>query len=341
MSNHLLKTSPKERTRVLLVEDDPEARRLFADALRENGYDVVAVSSATEATAELAARPFPAAVLDIFLPDGRGLSVLAMLREKDPQAVAIVVTGYASLDTALEALRLGAYEYLCKPFSSDELVRALARGLERRELILGNLRLAQRLAALAQQLEAQGQRMHGQIQAAADTLAVFAEMSKGITSTPNPLETLTVMCHSAARLAKASLAAIIAFGQQAPQVAAVYDEEGRLAPGQLLSAPALLEVLAQRAQPLVVDDLLFGDDLRDDYLASLGLSSAVVLPIGPPAQVAGALLCAHEQPRAFAEEMTSLLALIAAQAAPVLEHWRRSASVGDADSGFIEIDRLL
>ncbi len=330
-----------EPAAVLLVEDDEQARALYAEALRGEGYEVVAAGSAAEASEELARRPFPAAVLDVFLPDGRGLSLLSLVHERDPQAVAIVITGYASLDTALEALRLGAYEYLCKPCSTDELLRALARGLERRELILGNLRLTERLAGLARQLRVPGKSLEGRMQAAADSLAAFADLSEGMAQTPGPSVALAAICQAAARLAGASLAAVLALREDSAQVAAAHGDVERVSAGRVLPLSPLLRAVAGQGKPIVASDLLFGDGFTDDLLAGAGLASAVVLPIVLQGRLKGALLCAHEQREAFAEEKTSLLALLAAQAAPALDQWMRAGPSGEDGQGFIEIDRLL
>jgi ActR/RegA family two-component response regulator len=328
-------------TPLLLVEDDEDAREVYRASLQQAGFAVTAVGSTAEALAALAQESFPAAVLDIFLPDGRGLALLEGLHKRDPQAVAIVITGFASLDTALAALRLGAHEYLCKPFSSDELVRALRRGLERRRLVLANLQLAEQLAALLVHVQAQGRSPAPPPDQDAGLAALSAWAEQVGATRQDPSLTIAVICEAAARLCEAPLAAVLLVQQGGTRVAGARDQRQRLRPEQELPLSPLLRAALQRAQPVVAPDLLFDEELHDDYLATLGLGSAVVVPVGAHGQVEGLLLCAAEATEAFPEEKVSLLKLIAAQSAPVLERYRQAGAPARAEQDFVDIERLL
>ena len=113
---------------LLLVEDDAVLRERLARALRERGLEVIAAGDL--ATAQLAARGDPPelAVVDLRLPDGLGLDLVRELKAIDPTTRIVVLTGYGSIATAVEAIKLGAVNYLAKPVDADEILAALGRG---------------------------------------------------------------------------------------------------------------------------------------------------------------------------------------------------------------------
>lgn len=333
--------APPDPTAVLVVDDDEEVLKTASEALRRGGYEPVMAASATQAHDALANSAFPAAVVDIFLPDGRGLDLITEVHERDPQAVAIVVTGYASLDTALAALRLGAYEYLCKPFTGDQLLRALRRGLERRELILSNLRLASELGALAARLQAHRDSLQGQVGRVEASLEAFRQMAERLALAGEATSALQVLCETAGRLSGAAAAAVLASRADGFEVAAAHDPSGRLTAGRILSASPLLAEAQAARSPTACDDLLLGAASTDDALAGMGYGSAFALPVRVGDRVIGLLLCVAEATRGFGEETASLLRLVASHASLALSRWLEEPPGADAAGGFIGIDRLL
>ena len=122
---------------LLLVDDEPKILRPLERALRDDGLEVVATTSAREAQRLLAERLFDVLVVDHLMPELTGLDLLRELANGGadrPQAV--IMTAYASVDNAIEAMRLGAFDYLQKPFEVDELLVAVRRALEHGQLRL-------------------------------------------------------------------------------------------------------------------------------------------------------------------------------------------------------------
>jgi two-component system, response regulator RegA len=114
--------------RILLVEDDDTFRAVLARSLARRGYDVAVAVSAEEAI-DLAPRLNPAyAVVDLKLPGDSGLAVIARLKAALPNTRTIVLTGFGSVATAVEAIKLGAVHYLAKPADTDQILEALTRG---------------------------------------------------------------------------------------------------------------------------------------------------------------------------------------------------------------------
>jgi two-component system, NtrC family, response regulator HydG len=125
-------TSPPaegQRPTVLIVEDDRQTRSLLATVLSDSGYETVGVDSGEGALDALATSGTDVILLDLHMPGLSGLETLARLRARDVAARAIVMTGDASLESAIQALRLGAFDYLTKPLNRRELLDTLARAL--------------------------------------------------------------------------------------------------------------------------------------------------------------------------------------------------------------------
>ncbi len=117
--------------RLLLVDDDVEYAEILAEALTRRGCRVATAHTLAEALALAAQQPFDDAVLDLRLANevspGNGLSLIAPLRALHPEMRILLLTGYASIATAIEAIKLGATHYLAKPSSADEILAALGR----------------------------------------------------------------------------------------------------------------------------------------------------------------------------------------------------------------------
>jgi two-component system response regulator RegA len=111
---------------ILIVDDDEVLRERLATAIRARGYEVRTAGSADEAMREVAKDSPEMAVLDLKMPGGSGLDLLKELRRVDPHTRVLMLTGYGSIATAVEAVREGAVGYLPKPADADEILAALA-----------------------------------------------------------------------------------------------------------------------------------------------------------------------------------------------------------------------
>jgi two-component system nitrogen regulation response regulator GlnG len=120
--------------RILIADDEDSLRWVLVKALEQAGYDVVAVKDGEAALRAFAAEPVDLVFLDIRMPGLDGLSVLARLREREPDAQVVVMTAHGTMDTAIQAMQHGAYDYLGKPFDLDEAVLLAERALSARRL---------------------------------------------------------------------------------------------------------------------------------------------------------------------------------------------------------------
>ncbi|MDO9139984.1 MAG: PAS domain S-box protein [Methylobacter sp.] len=117
--------------KLLIVDDDQNLRKTLSDILRVKGYDSMVVGSGDEAIAAAEQEPISLALIDLKLPDMSGLDVMERIKAISPLTEAIILTGYASLDTAIEATKRGAFSYLIKPYQMDDLLLVIRHAIER------------------------------------------------------------------------------------------------------------------------------------------------------------------------------------------------------------------
>ena len=129
-----------------MVDDDPTVRKFLVEALSEAGHSVAAAEEGTRAIEMVRADRFDLVVTDLMMPGSSGIEVLQAVKQVSPSTEVIVLTAYASLDAAIEALRHGAYDFITKPLDDiDSLHRVVGRALEKRrlstenQLLVGNL----------------------------------------------------------------------------------------------------------------------------------------------------------------------------------------------------------
>jgi two-component system response regulator HydG len=139
-------TTDVKPARVLVVDDEPTLLRALEAFLRKKGYDVVGLDSPITATQKLAQEDFDVALLDIKMPQLSGLELLNAVKHRRPEVEVIMMTGHATVETALAAVRSGAYDYLTKPFDDIEIVgRSVAKAAERKSLFDRNRQLETQL----------------------------------------------------------------------------------------------------------------------------------------------------------------------------------------------------
>ncbi|HET7010933.1 MAG TPA: hybrid sensor histidine kinase/response regulator [Anaerolineales bacterium] len=125
-----------EKARLLVVDDEQGIREGCRRVLEPEGYQVDVASNLTEATRRLADERYELVLLDVMLPDGRGVDLIETIRSIDPDTVVAIITGYATVELAVEAIQQGAYDFLSKPFKGEVLLLTVRQGLERRHLTI-------------------------------------------------------------------------------------------------------------------------------------------------------------------------------------------------------------
>jgi DNA-binding NtrC family response regulator len=130
---------------ILILDDEPVIREVLSTLLGKAGYRTVEAATAAEGLEALSKEPVDLLLLDLMLPDRPGMEVLAETRSRHPDVPIVVVTAYSSVESAIAAMREGAFHYLPKPFRNEEVVHVVKQALEKRRLVAENRVLKERL----------------------------------------------------------------------------------------------------------------------------------------------------------------------------------------------------
>lgn len=133
------------RNRILVVDDEEIMRSSLSDWLKEDGYYVQAVEDGYKAIEKVKEEEWDLAVVDLKMPKIDGLEVLEKIRKMKPEVPVIIVTAYATIDTAVMAIKAGAADYIVKPFNPEEISIVIAKLVEHRRIIKENIRLRKEL----------------------------------------------------------------------------------------------------------------------------------------------------------------------------------------------------
>jgi two-component system NtrC family response regulator len=121
--------------KILVVDDDPSLRRVLEVQLEQDGYEVAAAASVPQTLSLLQLRPFDLLITDLKMPGMSGLELLKQTRSQYPQTIVVMLTAFGTVDTAVEAMKAGAYDYLTKPVHPDEMLVVVRRALEHVRLV--------------------------------------------------------------------------------------------------------------------------------------------------------------------------------------------------------------
>ena len=125
-----------EQTQVLVVDDDEVVRLSYQRSLQTAHYNVEAVFNGEEALQALQHKPFDVVLLDMRMPGMDGMAVLKAIKQAWPKSEVVVITGYPTVESAKEAVRLGAYDYLAKPVGPAEIINAACGALTQKQFAL-------------------------------------------------------------------------------------------------------------------------------------------------------------------------------------------------------------
>jgi DNA-binding NtrC family response regulator len=123
------------KTRILVVDDDASLRRVLQVQLEQEGYAVASAASAQQTLSMLQVQPYDLVISDLKMPGASGLELLRQIRLQYPEAIVLILTAFGTVETAVEAMKSGAYDYLTKPVHPDELSLVVGRALEHLRLV--------------------------------------------------------------------------------------------------------------------------------------------------------------------------------------------------------------
>jgi len=135
----------KELIKILIVDDEAPSREALSLLLKSAGYEITGAGTGLEAFELLAGRSFDIIITDLFLPDLNGIDILKKAKSLSPITEVILITGHASAETAVQAMKEGAFDYITKPLNLDELRLIIDKALEKRRLLNENVYLKKQL----------------------------------------------------------------------------------------------------------------------------------------------------------------------------------------------------
>ncbi|MGD8387685.1 MAG: response regulator [Desulfobacteraceae bacterium] len=143
---------PPLKLNILAVDDDRRMRSVLKSLLAEEGHEVATSSDGLEAIAQCRETAFDLVITDLMMPGASGIEVLKACRQSYPDTLVVLITGFASLETAIEAIREGAYDYITKPFKMDEMKIVVKNAGEQIRLQRENRRLLEELKEAYEQI---------------------------------------------------------------------------------------------------------------------------------------------------------------------------------------------
>ena len=142
-------TTAGEAVRVLVIDDEPIIRDVLQEILSREGYAISSVPDAESGLAALERQEYDLVILDLMLPGIGGFETLKEIKRRDPDSVVVMITAYGSVETAVQAMRMGAHDYLTKPFKNEDVLRTLSTGLRHRHVLAENRTLRRALQGKA------------------------------------------------------------------------------------------------------------------------------------------------------------------------------------------------
>jgi DNA-binding NtrC family response regulator len=139
--------------KILVVDDELFVRELLLEFLSSEGYEVSLADSGEKAVKLMQSEPADVVLVDLKMPGIDGIETLRQIKKTAPNTLSIVMTGYPTIDSSIEALRCGAYDYVVKPFKLNDLKSSIERALEEYKLKDQTTRLKERIAHLETELE--------------------------------------------------------------------------------------------------------------------------------------------------------------------------------------------
>jgi DNA-binding NtrC family response regulator len=139
-----------DKPRILVVDDEPVVRESLQGWFAEDGYPVEIAENAREALEKLQESSWDILLTDVKMPGMDGLELQQQVKKLAPEVTVIIMTAYASVDSAMQAIKEGAYDYVTKPLDPEDLTQIIERAWERQRLLQENLELKERLDAAAE-----------------------------------------------------------------------------------------------------------------------------------------------------------------------------------------------
>ena len=287
----------EDTQRVLVVDDEKVIREILSDFLSMEGYVVRTVENGFEALQELQQRSYNLVITDLKMPRMGGLELLEQINDKRLGVLTVIMTGFGTVETAIEAMKKGAYDYILKPFKVEEVIHIVQRGLEKQRLQQENIQLR-------------------------EALSIYT-MSEALTRTLSLDRVLEIIVDTTLKELRADVASLLLLDQQAKKF------EVRLRRSQLDSDQEqetynVVEILEHYREDRPV--LYHGARARrffESLPGGLQLTSFISVPLKVRLKIVGMLnICSFTARRKFSEGQRKMLSVLADRASSAIDNAR-------------------
>ncbi|MFQ5607384.1 MAG: GAF domain-containing protein [Candidatus Zixiibacteriota bacterium] len=302
--------------RALLIDDLPEALDAMRQLLEEDGFEVAAYTDPEEACREMTRRKFDFILTDLKMPTIDGIEILRRARDIDESACVILFSGHATVESAVAAINLGAYDYLLKPVDFNELQISLNRARERRRLELSRDKLLETL-----------EESNRQLSRTLEELNALYEASQSLSSTTDIRELLQNILALASGVTKASMGSVMLVNDTGEflQIAASQGLSAELA--QAVQQPigeSISGYVAETGEPLLIDNVELDDRFKRRSAERYGNASLISVPLKIGPRILGVInLSRKSDGSVFSKADLRLLVMFASQAAVAIDDARQ------------------
>jgi signal transduction histidine kinase/DNA-binding response OmpR family regulator len=302
----------KTAARIVIIDDEPRMCDSLAALLTGEGHEVMAFQRAPEAAEVIRRQKVDLVITDIKMPEMNGIEILRAVKQVDDGIPVILLTGYASLDSALEAISRGAYDYLLKPVDFNRLQLSVNRALEQRQSELERLRLVEEL------------RLSNYIlQQRVGELNALYEAGKSIGSSANLTRLLHQIVVLASSVTEASVGSIMLVDQAGENLtieAAIGLHEDIVRKTRLPIGASIAGFVAKTGEPLIVEDVEKDDRFKRINRERYGAASLLCAPLRIKNNVLGVINMANKsRGEVFTRDDLRLLTNFASQAAVAVD----------------------
>ena len=337
-----LAEAPRPQPRILVVDDEPHVVQIFQDLLAQRGYEVTASTNGDDAILKVTTGNFDLVLTDINLPGVDGLEVVRAAKAADKDTCVILITGYASTTTAIDALRQGAYDYITKPFDLWETAKAIERGLESRFLVIENRRLVTSLEEANRELHQHELILSRMVKEATQRITALYVAGKEISTSLSRQATLDVIVNQVTKLAGAEASLVFLYDTAAGEYVAEAGvgvslealKEYRFGSGVGLHGQAVRNASPMRCAS--VPDTVG----LEEFLSQVEAVSALVVPLLTNEGVLGTITALRRTGEPFTPDDQELLTMFASQASIALTNailYERTKELDRMKSDFVAV----
>jgi len=298
--------------RILVADDEPDVLDVALRALTQGGYQVTGVSSGTAAVEEAKRQPYDMLIADVKMPGMNGLRAYRLIKEFSPDTIGLIITGYGTMEMAIEAVRLGVNAFILKPFGPDELCAAVARALEARRLARENARLR--------------------------ALLPVHELTRTLLATTDLGRLVAQVVELAARATGAARCSLLLVDAETENLVltAVYGAEMPPGPRRQKIGEGIAGWVVHSGEPVALQGALSADAHHAVFADG---ASSVCLPLTASGKTIGAIgLVKTGSEHPFTEADSELLSILTAGAAVAIENARLFTHLQQAYERLAELD---